>query len=134
MKKIVAVAGARLLAACGDAEAEVEPVEEAAEAGEQVSMAESPLVGSYGGTTDEGEPWTSTINADGSYEDTVGGEVTETGSWTHENDEICFNPSVMDGETAEQTCMALLAVNDDGSLQLRTPDGGEIMVPKLAEE
>lgn len=134
MRKFIAAASALALAACGSADAEVDPAAETASIAEEVIMSDSPLVGTYGGMTEEDEPWTSTINADGSYEDTVSGEVVETGNWTHESDEICFNPTVLEGEPADQTCMSLLNVNDDGSLLLETPDGNEITVPKLITE
>ena len=132
MKQLIAFAGALALASCGGGDdADVAGTDEAPVAEVETAAAESPLVGSYGGTTEDGEPWTSSINADGSYEDTVAGEVTETGSWTHIDDEICFNPAVMEGETAEQTCMALLEVNEDGSLHLRDPDGKDMTVSKI---
>ncbi|TIX49979.1 hypothetical protein [Alteraurantiacibacter aquimixticola] len=129
MKKFVALAGAFALAACGG-DADVEAPEEAAEATAE-AVVESPLVGAYGGTTDDGEAWTSTINADGTYEDTVAGEVSETGSWTHEGDQVCFNPTVMEGEVADQTCLTLINVNEDGSLVMTDQDGNEMTVPRL---
>ncbi len=131
MRNIIAMASACALVACGSAEADVEPVDATAGTEVETAFVDSPLVGTYGGTTEDDEPWTSTINADGTYEDSVAGEVTETGTWSHTDDEICFNPAVMEGETAEQTCMTLLEVNDDGSLHMRGPDGSEMTVPKL---
>ena len=133
MKKFVAVAGAFALAACGSSEAEVDIAEEAVEAVEEIAMTDSALVGTYGGTTDSGDEWTSTLNADGTYEDTMAGEISETGTWTDEDQLVCFNPTVMEGETAEQTCMTLVSVNDDGSLLMQTDDGSEMTVPKLSE-
>lgn len=132
MKKLIAVAGALVLAACGGGDdAAVDATEDAPAAEAAPTATDSPLVGTYGGTTEGGDPWTSTINADGTYEDTVAGEVTETGTWTHVDDEICFEQAVMEGETADVTCMALLDVSEDGTLHLRDPDGNEMNVPKL---
>lgn len=131
MKKLIAAAGALALAACGGSDDAVDATEDAPAAEVAATATDSPLVGTYGGTTEDGKPWTSTINADGTYEDTVSGEVTETGTWTHVDDEICFDQAVMEGEAADVTCMALLDVSEDGTLHLRDPDGNEMYVPKL---
>lgn len=133
MKKLLAVAGALALAACGGADdAAVDTGDQTAEAAPaSTSIAGSPLVGTYGGSDDQGGSWTSTINADGTYEDTVGGEVTDTGRWTHEGDQICFDKDVMEGESPDQTCLTLVNINDDGSLLMRDSDGAEMNVPRL---
>ncbi len=136
MKKLVVLAGVFTLAACGGNDAEVAETEiasgEAAEAVEEAGAA-SPLVGSYGGEGEGGEAWVSSLNADGTYQDVVGGEVSETGQWTHEGDQLCFNPDAEEGTVSEQTCLTLVNVNEDGSLVMSDADGNEMTVPRLAE-
>ena len=134
MKKFVAIAGALALSACGggdEAAVDTAATDTTTEVADVAT--DSALVGAYGGTGEDGQAWTSTINADGSYVDTVGGEVTETGGWTETGDQVCFDPEVMEGETANQTCMTLVNVNDDGSLALLSAEGEEMTVQKLAE-
>jgi hypothetical protein len=136
MKKFVVLAGAFALAACGSNDAEVAETEIASgDATETSAESEtaSPLVGSYGGEGEDGEAWTSTLNADGTYQDAVAGTVTESGSWTHDNDQLCFNPDVEEGTESEQTCLTLVSVNPDGSLLMADIDGNEMTVPRLAE-
>ncbi len=136
MKKFVVAASALALAACGGNDAEVAETEiasgESAEAAED-AVSENSLVGSYGGEGEDGETWVSTLNADGSYQDIVGGEVSESGSWTHEGDQLCFNPDVEEGTISEQTCLTLVSVNPDGSLVMSDAEGSEMIVPRLAE-
>ncbi len=126
MRNFVVFVGALALAACGsgdDAAAEAEaPV---------AAAADDPLVGNFGGTTEDGKAWTSAMNADGTYQDTLDGEVAETGTWTHQDDQVCFNPAVEGGETATNTCLSLLNVNDDGSLLMADGEGTETTVPRL---
>ncbi len=132
MKKLITLTGALILAACsGGDNTAVEAAEYTSADETAATKTDSPLVGTYGAITEDGDPWTSRINADGTYEDTVAGEVTETGTWTHVDDEICFEQAVTAGETADITCLALLDVSADGALHLRDPDGNEMNVPKL---
>jgi hypothetical protein len=136
MKKYVVLASALALAACGSNEAEVAETEIASgQSTEEVSEAgtASPLVGSYAGESEDGEAWVSTLNADGTYQDVVAGEVSETGKWTHEGDQLCFNPDAEEGTVSEQTCLTLVNVNPDGSLLMADAEGNEMTVPRLAE-
>lgn len=135
MKKIVVAASAFALAACGSNDAEVAETEIATDQSAEATEVDStsPLVGSYGGESDDGEAWMSTLNADGTYQDVVAGEVTETGSWTHEDDQLCFNPDVEEGTESEQTCLTLVSINDDGSLLMSDAEGIEVTVPRLPE-
>lgn len=95
------------------------------------SAPDSPLVGTYGSTDMDGNSWTSAIKADGTYQDTMNGEVTETGTWTHEGDQVCFTPAPIDGATADATCLTLINVNDDGSLLMSDGTGAETTVPRI---
>ncbi|HSG55760.1 MAG TPA: hypothetical protein VLA45_09905 [Paracoccaceae bacterium] len=128
MKTIIALAGAFALAACSGGEAADTTDDTTAAA---APSADSPLIGVYGGTDMEGGTWTSAMNGDGTYEDRQGGEVTETGTWTHEGDQVCFVPA--DGAAADLTCLTLINVNDDGSLLMSDADGNETTVPRLQQ-
>ncbi len=130
MKTIIALAGAFALAACSGGEAADTTDDTAAAA---APSADSPLIGVYGGTDMDGGTWSSAMNADGTYEDRQGGEVTETGTWTHEGDQVCFAPAAAEGAAADSTCLTLINVNDDGSLLMSDPEGNETTVPRLEQ-
>lgn len=129
MKACFALAAALVLSACGGGDDAATP-----EGGAPVApAADSPLIGNYGGSDMDGNSWTSQMNADGTYRDTLNGEVSETGTWTHENDQVCFTPAPVDNVAASATCLTLVNVNDDGSLLMADAEGNETTVPRLAE-
>lgn len=132
MKTVIALVGVFALAACGSRDDSA-----AAEAPGQVTAtpaaANDPLVGNFGGTTAEGQAWTSAMNADGTYSETLEGEAAESGTWTHVGDQVCFNPAVEEGITSIETCLTLLNLNDDGSLLMADAEGTETTVPRLEE-
>lgn len=129
MKRMIALAGAFALVACGGGDDTAGTTEDTTVA----PSPDSPLIGTYGGTDMEGGTWSSAMNADGTYEDRQGGEVTETGNWTHEGDQVCFAPAVAEGSAGDPTCLTLINVNDDGSLLMSDAEGNETTVPKLAQ-
>lgn len=133
MKQYLALFGALALAGCGGGDDAAAPAAEGEAASAAMPSPDSPLIGAFGGIDMDGQPWSSTINADGTYQDTQGGEVSETGTWTHEGDQVCFSPSVAAGEAADATCLTLINVNDDGSLLMSDGAGNETTVPKLAQ-
>jgi hypothetical protein len=130
MKTYIALAAALALASCGSGD---EAVGSADGQGETPAAAapDSPLIGTYGSTDMDGNSWTSAMNADGTYQDTMNGEVTETGTWTHLDDQVCFTPAPIDGATADATCLTLINVNDDGSLLMSDGTGAETTVPRI---
>lgn len=131
MRKLVVLAGALALAACGGSDNAAE-ADAPAEVEATTPAADDPLVGNFGGVTEDGKAWTSAMNADGTYQDTLDGEVAETGTWTHEGDQVCFAPAAEEGEAAAaSSCLTLLNVNDDGSLLMTDAEGNETTVPRL---
>ena len=131
MKRIIALAGAFALAACGGGDDAAETTDDTVAAA--APSPDSPLIGVYGGTDMDGGTWSSAMNADGSYEDRQGGEVTEVGTWTHEGDQVCFAPTVAEGAASDPTCLTLINVNDDGSLLMSDAEGNETTVPRLEQ-
>jgi hypothetical protein len=132
MKTLIALAGAFALTACGSSDDST-----AAELPSQIAAtpaaADDPLVGHFGGTTADGKAWTSAMNVDGTYSETLEGEPSENGSWTHVGDQVCFTPTAEAGTTATDTCLTLLNVNDDGSLLMADSEGTETTVPRLTD-
>ncbi|MFC3096394.1 hypothetical protein [Alteraurantiacibacter palmitatis] len=128
MKKLVVIVAATLLSACGSGD---NGSADAVTPTPSPAAPNSPLIGVYGGTDMDGNSWTSQINADGTYTDTVGGEVSETGVWTHSGDQVCFTAQSAEGPSPAPTCLTLVNVNDDGSLLMADPEGNETTVPRL---
>ena len=134
MKRVLVLAGAMALAACGNdsGSGESAAVEVAPSAAAAVPAS---LAGTYGATGADGAPWTTVLGADGRYRNTVAGELTESGSWAQTGDQVCFTPTPQPGDSssaARQTCQTLLTVNDDGSLVVRDTSGQETTAPRIA--
>jgi hypothetical protein len=55
-----------------------------------IVLSAADMAGTYDYTF-EGKARTSVMKADGSYEDTVGGKVVESGTWSTANGEVCFD-------------------------------------------
>lgn len=74
-----------------------------------------------------GKKTTAVLMAEGTYSDTVDGEIVESGVW-HENAEgqVCFDPI---GEQAPPICYTAGERAEDGSLVV-TPDDGEPLTVK----
>lgn len=128
MKKLVVIAAATLISACGSGD---NGSADTATPATAPAAQNSALVGVYGGTDMDGNAWSSQMNADGTYTDTVGGEVTETGTWTHSGDQLCFTAQSVEGPSPTPTCLTLININDDGSLLMADPEGNETTVPRL---
>ncbi|MFC3099564.1 hypothetical protein [Altererythrobacter lauratis] len=126
-KKLVGIVAATLLSACGSGDNSAGT----ATPTPTPAAPDSPLVGVYGGTDMDGNNWTSQINADGTYVDTVGGELSESGTWTHSGNQVCFTAQSADGPAPSPTCLTLVNVNDDGSLLMADQVGNETTVPRL---
>ncbi len=118
MKKIVAVAGAFVLAACGGSEVD-EPME--------AEIPEEPMVAA-GGTTMAGSVGTYAMEdglvqtelslaADGSYTMSDNGTVVETGTWTDGASGPCLT-----AEGAEEACFTR-AEAADGSVTMTDAAG-----------
>ncbi|WAT18481.1 hypothetical protein OZN62_02555 [Aurantiacibacter sp. MUD11] len=129
MRKLVIITGVLALAACGG---EAEVAEEEAVVEEAVEVAA--VVGTYNGTTDEGEEWSATINEDGTTSVTVDGEVVETGTWRSADDgTTCFITDTAEGEEPdEEDCYTFGEVGEDGSVTVTGADGESDTVTKVS--
>lgn len=123
MKKLVALAGAFALAACGGNDAEETAVAEP-EPVEAVDTASS--AGTYAGTDENGVAWTSTLNADGTFEDTENGEVVRTGTWEDNDRGTCF---ITEGDDVE-ACFTMGEVQGDGTVEVTGPEGETFTMTK----
>ena len=142
MKRASAVSALLLtLAACGGQDTPAAPPSPAASAAAPAADSAAALAGTYGAARADGMPWTTTLQADGRYSNTMAGQVTESGRWTRAGDQLCFTASV-DGAaqgsaTATppvQVCQTLVAVNPDGGLVVRDAGGHETTAPRLAPQ
>jgi len=134
MRWLLVVAGALAITACGSSDSETDaPAVEASTA----PTAVTPLVGTYGAAGADGQPWTTQLAADGTYRNTVGGEVTESGRWNQTGDQLCFTPESSPTATATGAatpaaiCQTLVMVNPDGNLVLRDGNGQQTTAPRL---
>lgn len=134
MKRVVVMAGALALASCGSGTDSGETASAAPVTDTATTAIPAELVGTYGADGTDGRAWTTTLAADGTYRNTVAGELTESGRWNKSGEQICFNPVPVAGEEATPTCQTLLAVNDDGSLVVRDQDGQETTAPRLGQQ
>ena len=132
MKRVLVLAGALALAACGSGTDEAESASAApTPSPSAANQIPSELVGTYGADGADGQAWTTTLGADGTYRNTVAGELTESGTWTKAGEAICFTPTPSAGQAPAQTCQTLLNINDDGSLVVRDEGGQETTAPRL---
>ncbi len=130
MKKIIVMASALALGACSAADTGADEVVE-----EEVVVAEvSPVAGTYAGSGEDGESWTSTLAPDGTYEDTINGEVTETGTWTETAGLTCFVVDVAEGEVAEEAeCFTVGEVAEDGTVVVTNAAGEQSTLTKVVD-
>lgn len=131
MKRLLVLAGAVALAACGSGASDGESANAAPVPSAAATQVPAELVGTYGAQGVDGKAWTTTLATDGSYRNTVAGELTESGSWSKMGDAICFTPTPAAGSAAAQTCQTLVNVNEDGSLVVRDEAGQETTAPRL---
>lgn len=131
MKRLLVLTGAVMLAACGSGASDGESANAAPVPSAAASQVPADLVGTYGAQGADGQAWTTTLAADGSYRNTVAGELTESGNWNKSGDAICFTPTPASGEAVTQTCQTLLNVTEDGSLVVRDAGGQETTAPRL---
>ena len=114
MKKIIAVAGALALAACGgNAE---EPVEAEAEV-EETAVAASPA-GTYTSTTEDGAEVAVSLNDDGTYSVTENGEEVDAGTWEDGEEGTCLT-----AEGEAPSCFDIAPGAEEGMFDVTGPDG-----------
>ena len=124
MKKLLTIATcaalATSLAACGGNDDEM-PTEVTAESDTVIAAptadpALAEAAGTYEVTGDDGTVTMQTVNADGTYVDTVDGTETERGTVRLDGEAMCYDPTGPDAET----CWTSGEVSDDGSFRANT--------------
>jgi len=115
---VIAAALSAALAACGNpAEEADEPVPE--QTATATATAES-SAGTYDVTAPDGAKFTSTLNTDGTYQDTTAdGTVAQKGTWEDKDGKVCFDA---EGEGAV-VCFTVGEQQADGTM-VATPDDG----------
>lgn len=128
MKKIIALAGAFALAACGGGDTEVEEGED-----EVAEMGVPESTGTYVGTNEDGAEWTRVLAEDGTYTDTIDGETVETGTWEDTIRGTCLTADAAEGEAAEgEMCYNIGQPAEDGTVDVTGPDGETMSMTKQA--
>ncbi|WP_336986377.1 hypothetical protein [Altererythrobacter aquiaggeris] len=123
MKRIAIIAGVSLMAACSPAETEA-PAEEAVAEAVVEAPAEESMAGTYNVTSEDGNGVT-TIAEDGTFTNTVDGEVTDTGTFARVDGKSCFTSS-KEGSVAE--CWTDAEPAADGSWTATSDDGRVVTV------
>lgn len=131
MKWIWALAGAMALSACGNG-AGTATLGEQSQAATVPSPQPNAIAGIYGANGVDGQPWTSELAADGTYRNTIAGQVSEAGTWSHADNRLCFRPEGdADQATPATTCLTVIEVSPDGSLVLSDDAGNQTTAPRL---
>jgi len=122
MKKLIAVAALTLtLAACGGGDEAAEG--EVAVAADTDTPAGS--AGTYVGGA-EGAEVTSVLNTDGTFTDTLNGEVIRSGTWEDNIRGTCFVEEGVEGEA----CYNMAVPAADGTVEVTGPDGTKTTMKK----
>lgn len=125
MRKFALLLGIAALAACNqDAPVAEETAEPAAEA-----AAPESLVGTYEEATPEGKMLVTEIKEDGTYTESVDGEVTESGTWSQTDGKDCFDP---EGDDTPMRCFTTTPMAEDGTFTATSDEGESITVKKVA--
>ena len=131
MKRIVLVAALATVTACSQSEPAPEATEEAAApapAAPSLAADGGPAVGTYRVTTSDGKVVIEEVRADGTYTDTVDGEVVETGRWEQKSPEqYCYTK---DEAGATQECNTE-AVDADGVWTSKDSEGKVATVERV---
>ena len=125
MKKLIAAATlALLLTACGGADNAAD-----ADAPAEVAQADTPAssAGTYVGGA-AGEEMTSVLAADGTFSDTLNGEVVRSGTWEDNIRGTCFTEEGVEGDM----CYNMGAPAADGMVDVTGPDGTTTKMKKTA--
>ena len=86
-----------------------------------IAVTTADMAGTYDYTF-EGKPRTSAMKADGSYQDTVGGKVVESGTWSATNGETCF-----DDKKDPLQCWTTTKPDAKGKFTATSTDGKTVM-------
>lgn len=125
MKKLIALASIAALAACS------QKAEEAPVAADTVAAVETPAMGTAPGTYDvfaaDGSPaGKTTINPDGTYEETDKDGKASKGTFAVKDGKDCFDE---EGDVAD-VCWAVTAPGADGSFTATSADGKTVLTVK----
>jgi len=134
MKNLVLIAAAIALSACSQ-KADETPAptgtDDAAAApaatARTSALARADAAGAYTVTWTDGTVTTTTINADGTYVDTMDGEETAHGIWAVKEGQSCLTP-----EGGAEVCWTDGAPGADGSWTATAGDGTTVTVVKEA--
>ena len=125
MKNLVLLAAlAGALAACGDAAEEADDTATA----EAAAAAEETMAGTYEFDVD-GKTTTAVLTPEGTYTDSVDGEVVESGTWMDMDGKTCFNP---EGDDTPETCFTVGETGPDGTFVATGEDGTVLTIKKVA--
>ncbi|BBC72997.1 conserved hypothetical protein [Altererythrobacter sp. B11] len=114
-----------LLAACSAQE----PAEQETDNAPLVEEAPpSAMAGSYEITLEDGRALSRFLAADGTYIDSVGGDIIAQGSWQEEGDRLCLSAGTAEGET----CYTLTKPAADGTLTITSENGQTLTAEKTA--
>jgi hypothetical protein len=129
MKRTLAVLAIGMLAACGSNETAEAPAEDTAVA-ETADTGSNAAPGTYEVTMADGSMMTATLAEDGTYTDTVDGEVTETGVWAIVGEKTCFTPA--EGSEGTPMCYSDSPMGEDGTFTATPDEGDPITVRKVS--
>jgi len=91
MRKLVLIAAVAALSGCNQNKAEPAPAASDAAAATPAAVATAASMAGTYEYTYEGKPTTTVAKEDGTYEDTQGGKVIESGKWSQANGQTCFD-------------------------------------------
>ena len=139
MQKLILVASATILAGCSQAaeEEEVvdEPVEQAAMADESGIAADGQATpGMYRVTSSDGNIYDEDVRADGTYTQSLNGEVVETGMWDQKSpSQYCYtvDEAYVDEDTPAGEQCNTEQVGEDGVWTSTNPAGETAVVERV---
>jgi hypothetical protein len=128
MRRYLIGAACAVLAACGSAEAPVDggPAQQAVMEQAATESANADMAGTYQVTAEDGTVVRQTLDADGTYRETMDGTEIERGIWHQKGEQMCYDPQ---GDAIEQ-CYTGGQPGADGSFSVET-DGGTASVRLL---
>ena len=138
MRKLILVASAAILAGCSQA-AEEEVVDEPAE--ETTTMDESGIAadgqatpGMYRVTSSDGNVYDEDVRADGTYTQSLNGEVVETGRWDQKSpSQYCYtvDEAYVDEDTPAGEQCNTEQIGEDGVWTSTNPAGETAVVERV---
>ncbi len=120
MKKIIALAGAFALAACGGSEADAPTdAETTAAAPAEDAALPTTSAGTYTSVAEDGAEVAVSLGADGNYTVMEGGASVETGTWEDNIRGTCLTPAAGGGEN----CWNIEPGTEAGTMNITDADG-----------